>query len=129
MNITAFCVGAFIGSLITFAAMCISYCIKSNDNEKELRQQLEEVSQKHYTECGQIAHYDDELKEAKRLVAQLKSKLCDSSEYCAYCDELDMSEHDHFTCKYKKKKIPAVCYWQVLTPAHFDDIPWTKNEV
>ena len=77
----------------------------------------------------QLAEWLRELKEAKRLVAQLKAKLCDSSEYCAYCDELDMSEHDHFTCKYKKKKIPAVCNWQVLTPAHFDDIPWTKNEV
>ena len=77
----------------------------------------------------QLAEWLTELKEAKRLVAQLKAKLCDSSEYCAYCDELDMSEHDHFTCKYKKKKIPAVCYWQVLTPAHFNDIPWTKNEV
>lgn len=79
-------------------------------------------------EQRQLAEWLRELKEAKRLVAQLKAKLCDSSEYCAYCDELDMSERDHFTCKYKKKKIPAVCYWQVLTPAHFDDIPWTKNE-
>lgn len=76
----------------------------------------------------QLAEWLTELKEAKRLVAQLKAKLCDSSEYCAYCDELDMSERDHFACKYKKKKIPAVCSWQVLTPAHFDDIPWTKNE-
>ena len=76
----------------------------------------------------QLAEWLTELKEAKRLVNQLKAKLCDSSEYCAYCDELDMSERDHFTCKYKKKKVPVVCYWQVLTPAHFDDIPWTKNE-
>lgn len=84
---------------------------------------------KRASEQRQLAEWLRELQEAKRLVAQLKAKLCDSSEYCAYCDELDMSEHDHFTCKYKKKKIPAVCYWQVLTPAHFDDIPWTKNEV
>lgn len=86
-------------------------------------------SDRHAEHCRQIAEWLTELKEAKRLVVQLKAKLCDSSEYCAYCDELDTSEHDHFTCKYKKKKIPAVCYWQVLTPAYFDDIPWTKNEV
>lgn len=74
MNITTFCAGGFIGSLITFAAMCISYCIKSNDNEKELRQQLEEVSQKHYNECGQIAHYDDENKRIKQQIKELIEK-------------------------------------------------------
>lgn len=99
------------------------------------RQLIGSAIDKYATDCRecaadhrQLAEWLKELKEAKRLVAQLKAKLCDSSEYCAYCDELDMSECDHFTCKYKKKKIPAVCYWQVLTPAHFDDIPWTKNE-
>lgn len=74
MNLTTFFAGAFIGSLITFAAMCISYCIKSNDNEKELRQQLEEVSQKHYNECGQIAHYDDENKRMKQQIKELIEK-------------------------------------------------------
>lgn len=88
-----------------------------------------EIEYKCGAEHRQFAEWLTELKEAKRLVAQLKAKLCDSSEYCAYCDELDMSERDHFICKFKKKKIPAVCDWQVLTPAHFDDIPWTKNEV
>lgn len=77
----------------------------------------------------QLAEWLKELKEARRLVAQLKAKICDSSEYCAYCDELDMTERDHFTCKYKKKKIPAVCHWQLLTPAHFDNIPWTENKI
>lgn len=76
----------------------------------------------------EVAEWLRELKETKRLVTQLKAKLCDFSEYCAYCDELDMSERGYFTCKFKKKKIPAVCYWQVLTPAYFDDIPWTKGD-
>lgn len=72
MNITTFCIGAFVGSLITFVAMCISYVTKSNNNESELRQQLEEVSQEHYNECGQIAHYEEEN---KRLKEQLESLI------------------------------------------------------
>ena len=68
------------------------------------------------------------IQNQKIYITQLKAEICDSSEYCAYCAELDMSECDYFICKYKKKKIPAVCYWQVLTPAHFDDIPWTKSD-
>lgn len=74
MDITTFCLGAFIGSLTTFAAMCISYCIKSNDNEEELRQQLEEVSQKHYNECGQIAQYEDENRRMKEQLGDLIKK-------------------------------------------------------
>jgi hypothetical protein len=74
MNLTTFFAGAFIGSLITFVTMCVSYIIKSNDNENELRQQLEEVSQKHYNECGQIAHYDDENKRMKQQIKELIEK-------------------------------------------------------
>lgn len=103
--------------------------IKTNMYEKLTAEKAENDCRECAADHRQLAEWLTELKEAKRLVAQLKAKLCDSSEYCAYCDELDTSEHDHFTCKYKKKKIPAVCYWQVLTPAYFDDIPWTKNEV
>lgn len=71
---------------------------------------------------------EGQLDEAERLVTQLKAELCDSSEYCEHCDKLDMSERGYVTCKYKKKKIPEVCFWQLLTPAHFDDISWTENE-
>jgi hypothetical protein len=74
MNLTTFFAGAFIGSLITSVTMCVSYIIKSNDNENELRQQLEEVSQKHYSECGQIAHYDDENKRMKQQIKELIEK-------------------------------------------------------
>ena len=71
MNITTFCLGAFVGSLITFVTMCLSYIITTNENEEELTQQLEEVSQKHYNECGQIAHYADENKRMKEQIEQL----------------------------------------------------------
>lgn len=74
MNITTFCSGAFVGSLLTFVTMCVSYSIKTNKIEEELRQQLEEVSQKHWNECRQIAHYEDENRELKQKVEQLIEK-------------------------------------------------------
>ena len=89
---------------------------------KELREQFSNGATDREIELQQI------IQNQKIYIAQLKAKICDSSEYCAYCDELDMSECDYFTCKFKKKKIPAVCFWQVLTPTYFDDIPWTKSD-
>lgn len=74
MNITTFCSGAFVGSLLTFVTMCVSYSIKTNKIEEELRQQLEEVSQKHWNECRQIAHYSDENKRIKEQIEQLIKK-------------------------------------------------------
>jgi hypothetical protein len=71
MNITTFCSGAFVGSLLTFVTMCVSYSIKTNKIEEELRQQLEEVTQKHWNECRQIAHYSDENKRIKEQIEQL----------------------------------------------------------
>lgn len=35
---------------------------------KQLDEQIKELEAKHWDECRQIAHYDDELKEAKRLL-------------------------------------------------------------
>ena len=37
----------------------------------KLRQQLEEVTQKHWNECRQIAHYADENKRMKEQIEQL----------------------------------------------------------
>lgn len=34
----------------------------------ELEAHIAELEDKHHNECGQIAHYDDELKAAKRLL-------------------------------------------------------------
>lgn len=74
MDITTFCIGAFVGSIVTFVAMCISYISESHNKDNELREQLEEVRQEHYIECGQIAHYEDENKELKQKVEQLIKK-------------------------------------------------------
>ena len=34
----------------------------------ELKAHIAELESKHWNECGQIAHYDDELRKAKRLL-------------------------------------------------------------
>ena len=74
MNLTTFFAGAFVGSLLTFVTMCLSYSIKSDENVRELRQQLEEVSQEHYNECGQIAQYEDENRRMKEQLGDLIKK-------------------------------------------------------
>ena len=38
------------------------------DTINQLDEQIKELEAKHWDECRQIAHYDDELKEAKRLL-------------------------------------------------------------
>jgi hypothetical protein len=38
------------------------------EENQRLKARIEELEAKHFSECGQIAHYDDELKEAKRLL-------------------------------------------------------------
>ncbi len=74
MNIATFIIGAFVGSLLTFITMCFAYSITTNENEEELRQQLEEVSQNHYNECGQIAQYEDENRRMKEQLGDLIKK-------------------------------------------------------
>lgn len=69
-----FIAGAFYGSLVTFFTMCVAYCFKSSSNENILRQQLEEVAEKHYNECGQIAHYEDENRRMKEQLGDLIKK-------------------------------------------------------
>lgn len=38
------------------------------EEHQRLKARISELEEKHWNECGQIAHYDDELKEAKRLL-------------------------------------------------------------
>lgn len=35
---------------------------------KELESRISELEDKHFSECGQIAHYDEELRKAKELL-------------------------------------------------------------
>lgn len=74
MNITTFCSGAFVGSLLTFVTMCVSYSIKTNKIEEELRQQLEELTEKHWSECRQISEYEAENKRMKEQLNNLIDK-------------------------------------------------------
>lgn len=39
------------------------------DNQR-LKARIEELEEKHFNECGQIAHYSDELRKAKSLLRE-----------------------------------------------------------
>lgn len=63
------------------------------EENQRLKARIEELEAKHFSECGQIAHYDDELKEAKRLLkaAVEDIRYCmrsyDPCEVCALLEE------------------------------------------
>ncbi len=44
------------------------YMASLEKRNAELEARVAELEEKHWNECRQIAHYDDELKEAKRLL-------------------------------------------------------------
>lgn len=62
----------------------------------KLLARIDELESKHYNECGQIAHYSDELRRAKELLKSAtdiikdvdcnEDYLCDECEYRAKCD-------------------------------------------
>lgn len=60
------------------------------DTINQLDEQIKELEAKHLDECRQIAHYDDELKEAKRLLKSAANVLnmfipCDEDYNCGEC--------------------------------------------
>lgn len=69
-----------------------------------------QLEAKHWDECRQIAHYDDELKEAKRLLKAAMSDLAEA-EHCGLCKyEAD----DIASCQSK----PANCFvWRYADEA------------
>ena len=44
------------------------YMASLEKRNAELEARVSELEDKHYSECGQIAHYDDELRQAKELL-------------------------------------------------------------
>lgn len=72
------------------------YMASLEKRNEELEAKVAELEEKHWNECRQIAHYSDELKEAKRLLKSStgiikdvdcnEDYLCDECEYRAKCD-------------------------------------------
>lgn len=62
-----FFTGAFIGSLTTFSAMVLAFCADTKKEEK----QLEELTEKHWSECRQISEYEAENKRLKEQIEKL----------------------------------------------------------
>ena len=68
------------------------------DTINQLDEQIKELEAKHWDECRQIAHYDEELKEAKRLlkaavedITFILSYSCSDEEMC--CKECPTVNH------------------------------------
>lgn len=63
----------------------------------ELESKVADLEAKHYTECGQIAHYDDELEKAKKLLKAANEDIFDmlterfgvSCEFCKWYNKGD----------------------------------------
>lgn len=70
---------------------------------KELRD-TRELEEKHWSECMQIARYDDELKEAKRLlklaVEDFNKNICDDFSVCSVCTESHKDPCETFKWRY-----------------------------
>ena len=78
-------------------------CAADHRQLAEWLKDYKKLEAKHWDECRQIAHYDDELKEAKRLlkaaVEDMNNGGCNSNCYkCKHCGECDFSER--FTWKH-----------------------------
>jgi hypothetical protein len=72
-NTSIFFAGAVVGSLTTLISMCFSFLIRSGE-EKEHLNELEELTDKHWNECRQIAHYEEENRRMKEQIEQLIKK-------------------------------------------------------
>ena len=61
------------------------------EENQRLKERIKELEEKHFSECGQIAHYDDELKAAKRLLKLAVTCLNDGgcTKDCDVCTNLE----------------------------------------
>jgi len=68
---------------------------------KELESRISELEDKHFIECGQVAHYDDELRQAKRLLSLAVPMIAHmkfmGKHYCGVCKYWDKETHER-TC-------------------------------
>lgn len=65
-----FLAGAFVGSIATFSTMVLVMCADNKGDEK----QLEELTEKHWSECRQISEYEAENKRLKEQLNNLIAK-------------------------------------------------------
>lgn len=89
------------------------YMASLEKRNEELEVRVAELEDKHWNECRQIARYDDELKEAKRLLKlavedfeTIESNL-EYDEHCVIkthsirCDECPLSADTIYRCKWR----------------------------
>ena len=63
------------------------YMASLEKRNSELEAKVAELEGKHWNECGQIAHYDDELRKAKELLRKAVEDFPDLTDMWRYADE------------------------------------------
>ena len=67
------------------------YMASLEKRNAELEARVAELEDKHYNECGQIAHYDDELRQAKSLLRDALPVL-QAASFASYKDSKAANE-------------------------------------
>jgi hypothetical protein len=74
-----------------------------------LKERIKELEAKHFSECGQIAHYSDELRKAKEL---LKAAVEDIKFYVdcfeSHCDECCCDHDNHCHWKHEAEALALI---------------------
>ena len=79
------------------------YMASLEKRNEELEAKVAELEDKHHNECGQIAHYSDELKEAKRLLkAAVEDLSCggENNKCTKSCNTCTHSHKKGYGCRY-----------------------------
>mgnify|MGYP001299696430 CR=1 FL=1 len=85
------------------------YMASLEKRNAELEAKVAELEDKHWNECRQIAHYEDELRKAKEL---LKAAVEDIKFYVdcyeAHCDECCCDQNNHCHWKHEAEALTLI---------------------
>lgn len=85
------------------------YMASLEKRNAELEAKVAELEEKHFSECGQIAHYADELRKAKEL---LKAAVDDINYYVdcyeAHCDGCCCDQNNHCHWKHEAEALALI---------------------
>ena len=76
----------------------ILYMASLEKRNEELEAKVAELEGKHHNECGQIAHYDDELRKAKELLRKAVEVINREISSFTTCEECNMYDEETTEC-------------------------------
>ena len=68
------------------------------EENQRLKERIKELEEKHFSECGQIAHYDDELRKAKELLRKAVEVINREISSFTTCEECNMYDEETTEC-------------------------------